>query len=172
MVVICWVSTGKDMVLAPKQLQASYTDGRHWEELIDFIDKNGGPKELYIRTWMFKYILKLDEFEEDYMGLYTNRQMISNPIYGQISFRCCLSKAVKMEFGCNLKRFLVEIKRATEMEIAEHVIRQTKVIPASCVKAWCAQLVTIIHRLWKVLKRVEEKRERRIVGKRMILVLM
>ena len=28
-VMIHWVSNGKDMVLAPKQLQASYTDVRH-----------------------------------------------------------------------------------------------------------------------------------------------
>jgi len=37
------------------------------------------------------------------------------------------------------------------------------------------QLLIIIHRLWKVLKRVEERewrRERWMVGKRMILVLM
>jgi len=29
-----------------------------------------------------------------------------------------------------------------------------------------------MHRLWKVLKRVEERRKRRMVGKRMIFVLM
>jgi hypothetical protein len=47
--------------------------------------------------------------------------------------------------------------------------------PASRVKARCEQLLIIIHPLWKVLKRVEERvkrRERRMVGKRMILVLM
>jgi len=54
MVVIRWVSIGKDMVLAPKQLQAMCTDVRQWEELIDFIDKNRGPKEPYILTSMFK----------------------------------------------------------------------------------------------------------------------
>jgi len=47
-VMIHWVSNRKDMVLAPKQLQASYTDVRHWEELVDFINKNGGPKDPYI----------------------------------------------------------------------------------------------------------------------------
>jgi hypothetical protein len=60
-------------------------------------------------------------------------------------------------------------------EIAEHIIRPTKVILASRVKARCEQLLIIIHRLWKVLKRVEERekrREKRMVGKRMILVLM
>jgi len=44
-VMIHWVWNGKDMVLASKQLQASYTDVRHWEELGDFINKNGSPKE-------------------------------------------------------------------------------------------------------------------------------
>jgi len=68
--------------------------------------------------------------------------------------------------------FLVKMKQATGMEIAEHVIRLAKVIAASHVKARCAQLLIIIHRLSKVLTRVEERRERRMVGKRMILVLM
>jgi len=67
---------------------------------------------------------------------------------------------------------LVEIKRATEKAVAEHVIRPAKVIPACRAKARCAQLLIITHRLWKVLKRVEERRERRMVGKKMILVLM
>ena len=93
MVVISWVSNGKDMVLAPKQLQASYTDVRHWEELIDFIDKNGGPKEPYIMTSMFKGTLEQDKLEEEYMGIYTHGQMIMNPIYGQISYNWCLSMA-------------------------------------------------------------------------------
>jgi len=64
------------------------------------------------------------------------------------------------------------MKRATGKEIAVHIIRTVKVIPASRVKARCAQLPIIIHRHWKVLKRVEESRERRMVAKRMILVLM
>jgi len=46
------------------------------------------------------------------------------------------------------------------------------VIPACGVKARCAQLLIITHRLWKVLKMVEERRERRMVGKRIILVIM
>jgi hypothetical protein len=45
-------------------------------------------------------------------------------------------------------------------------------MPASHIKARCAQLLIIIHRLWKVLTRVEERRERRMVGKGMRLVLM
>jgi len=45
MVMIHLVSNGNDMVLAPKQLQTLYTDVRHWEELVDFINKNSGLKE-------------------------------------------------------------------------------------------------------------------------------
>ena len=43
MVAICWVWNGKDIVLAPKQLQALYTDVRHWEKQIEYIDKTRGP---------------------------------------------------------------------------------------------------------------------------------
>jgi hypothetical protein len=70
MVVIRWVSNGKDLALAPKQLQASYTDVRHWEQLIDFINKNRGPKEPYIMTSMFKCTLEQDGLDAEYMGLY------------------------------------------------------------------------------------------------------
>jgi hypothetical protein len=53
-VMIHWVSNGKDMVLALQQLQALYTGVRHWEELVDFIYKNGVPKDPYIFTSMFE----------------------------------------------------------------------------------------------------------------------
>jgi len=106
------------------------------------------------------------------MGLYTNEQMIIDPIYGQISENCCLSNAFKLKYGHNLKIFLVKIKRAIRNESAEYIIRPAKVIPASCAQARCVQLLIIIHRHWKVLKRVQERRESRMVGKRMILVLM
>jgi hypothetical protein len=47
-----------------------------------------------------------------------------------------------------------------------------KVILANSIKARCAELLIIIHRHCKVLKRVEERRERRMVGQRIILVTM
>jgi len=106
------------------------------------------------------------------MGLYTNGQMITDPINGQISYNFCLSNALKFKLGQDLKIFLVEMKRATGKKIAEHVITPAKVIPPRYVKARCEQLLIIIHRLWKILTRVKERRERRMVGKRMILVLM
>ena len=58
---------------------------RHWEELIDFIDQHGGPKEPYIMTLMFKWTLEQAKLEEEYLGSYIHGQMIMDPIYGQIS---------------------------------------------------------------------------------------
>jgi hypothetical protein len=81
-VMIHWVSHGKDMVLAPKQLQAVYTDEMHWVELVDFIDKNGGHKEPYNLRSMFKCTVEQDVFEEEYMGIFKHEQMINDPIYG------------------------------------------------------------------------------------------
>jgi hypothetical protein len=44
-VVICWVSNSYNIVQSSNQLQAVYTNVRDWEELIDFINKNGRLKE-------------------------------------------------------------------------------------------------------------------------------
>jgi hypothetical protein len=82
---------------------------RHCEELIDFIDKNGGPKEPQIMSSRFKCTLERNVLEQEYMGLYSNRQMIMDPIYGQISFNCCLSEAFKLKLGHNPKILLVEM---------------------------------------------------------------
>jgi len=57
-------------------------------------------------------------------------------------------------------------------EIIEHIITPTKEIPASHVEARGALLLIVAYRLQKVVKRVDEKRERRIVGKRITLVLI
>ena len=174
-VMIHWVSNCKDMVLAAKQPQASYSDVRHWEELVDFIDKNRGPKQPYILPSMFKCTLAQDKSEEEYMGIYKHRQMINDPIYGQISYNCCISNVFKLKLGHNVKIFVVEMMRVTGKRIAKHVIRPTKVIRARHVKARHKQLLIIIHRHLKVLKRVEERdkrREWRMVGTRMILVFM
>jgi hypothetical protein len=129
MVMIHRVLNGKDIVLAPKQLQVLYTDVRHWEEVVDFINKNGGPKESYILRSMFKRTLEQDELEEEYMGIYKHRQMINVPIYGQISYNCCLSNTFKLKLGHNVKIFVVEMMPATGKETTKHVIRPTKVIP-------------------------------------------
>ena len=109
------------------------------------------------------------------MDIYKHQQMINDPIYGQISYNCCLSNAFKLKLGHNVKIFVVEMMGATGKEIAEHVIRLTKVIRTSRVKARREQLQIIINRLWNVLKRVEQREKRckrRMVGMRMILILM
>jgi len=54
MVVIRRVLNGNNDLTSSMQLQASYTDVRDWEELIDFIGKNCGPKEPYCLTALYK----------------------------------------------------------------------------------------------------------------------
>jgi len=172
MVEICRVSNGKDMVLAPEQLQASYTNVRHWEELIDLIDENGGPKEQYILTLIGKCTLEQDEFGERLYGIvYTqandNRAHIWPDCVRLLPYECFqVSTWTEPE---NISGQNEESYREGDCWAR---IRSAKVIPASCVTARCAQLLIIIHRLWTVLKWVEERRERMMVGKRMMLVLM
>jgi hypothetical protein len=64
------------------------------------------------------------------------------------------------------------MQRATWKEVTKHVMWPGKVVPASRVKARCGQLQITIHRLWNYLKWGEERRERRMVGSKIILVLM
>jgi hypothetical protein len=89
--------------VAPKQLQASYTDGRHREEMIDFIDKHGGLNKPYIMALILKLTWEQNKVEEEYMGLYIIGHMILDPIYGQITYNCWLSKAFKLTLEHNLK---------------------------------------------------------------------
>jgi hypothetical protein len=172
MVFICRVSNGKDIVLSPNQLHVAYTHVRHWEELSEFINKNGRLKEPYTQTSRFKCTLGKDELDEEYIELYTNGHRITDPIYGQISYNCCLSNAVKLKTGTQYEHMF----RRNEVSDREADCQARNEIgrgnPPSRVKARCAQLLFIIYRLWKVLPRVEESRERRMVGKRMIFVLM
>jgi len=115
------------------QLRASYTDVRHWEELIDFIEKNCGPKEPYFLTAWNKCNLTQEELDEEDMWLYTPGQMLNDPWYGQISYNSSLSNAFKLKLGHDVKLFLVEMKAATGKDIAEHIIWPAKIIPASLV---------------------------------------
>jgi hypothetical protein len=54
MVVVCRVWTTNNDHTAIMQLQSSYSDVRHWEELIDIIEKHCGPKYPYCLTALFK----------------------------------------------------------------------------------------------------------------------
>jgi hypothetical protein len=65
---IQWLFNGNNFIIAPNQLQAAYTDLRHREELIDFINKDKGLQEPYIMTLMSKCPLEQDDLEGEQMG--------------------------------------------------------------------------------------------------------
>jgi hypothetical protein len=142
------------------------------EELMDFIPKNRRRNEPYIRTSRFKYTLEQDGLGAGFMALYTNGHMMLDTIYDHISYQCCRSNACKLKDGHDPKICFVEKLRSTWMQMAEHLIRPGKVIPSSHVKAKGAQLLIMIYRQWRVLKWVEERRERGMAGKGTIPILM
>jgi hypothetical protein len=106
------------------------------------------------------------------MELYSNGHIIMFPKYSQMLYNCCLPNAFYLKLGHNRKTFFIEIERAAGKKLVEHGIEPTMVTPTSHVKARCTPLLIIMHRLWKALKRVQERRQREMVGKRMILVLI
>jgi len=133
MVVIRRVPNGNNNQTSSNQLQVLYTDVRLWEELIDFIEKNCFLKEPYCLTAILKCNLTQEELDEECMGLYTPRQMMNDPLYGQILYNSSLSNAIKLKQGQNVKLVLVEMKAATGKDIAKHVKGPAKVIPAHLV---------------------------------------
>jgi len=68
MVVIRRVPNGNNDQTSSNQLQAWYTDVRHWEELIDCIKNNCGLKEPYCLTAIYRCNLTQEELDEEYMG--------------------------------------------------------------------------------------------------------
>jgi hypothetical protein len=113
------------------QFQVSKTDGRHREELINFIKKICDPKELYSLTALCKCNFTQEELDEEYMALYALGQMMNDPLYGQISYNSSLSNAFKLKLGHDVQLFLVEMKEATGKGNAKQVMRPAKVFPAS-----------------------------------------
>jgi len=103
---------------------------RHWEELIDVIEQNRCPKEPNCLTAFYKPNFTQEEWDKVYMGSYAPGQM-NHPLYGQISSNSSPSNAFKLKLGHDVKLFLVEMKSVTWKDIAEHVMRPAKVIPAS-----------------------------------------
>jgi len=67
--------------------------------------------------------------------LYSDGQMINDPIYGQILYNCYHSSTFNLKLGHNARRLLVKMKSATGKEIAKHVIRLTEVLLTSHVTA-------------------------------------
>jgi hypothetical protein len=72
-----------------------------------------------------------EEFDEEYMGLYAPGQMMNAHLYGPISYSSSLSNAFKLKLGHDVQLFLIEMKAARGKDIAQHVMRPAKVIPAS-----------------------------------------
>jgi len=130
-VVIRQVPNGNNDQTSSMHLQGSYTDVRHWEELIDFIEQNCSPKQPYSMTEIYIISLTQKEMDEEYRGLYPPGPMMNDCLSGQISYNSFLSYTFKLKLGHDLKPFLVEMKAAVGKDIVEHVIGPVKVIPAS-----------------------------------------
>jgi len=172
MVVIRRVPNGNNVQSSSNQPQTSYADVRHWEELIDFIEQNSSLKEPYCLTAIYKCSLTQEELDVEYMGLYAPGHMMNDRLYGQISYNSSLSNAFKLKLGYDGKLFLVEMKAATGKDIAEHIIRPVKVIPASLVPVSFASLLISILRRWREPMKMEEWWMRTQVGNKLIVVLM
>jgi len=82
--------------------------------------------------------------------------MMNDRLYGQITFNSSLSNASKLKLGHNFKLFLVEMRAATGNDIAEHVIRPAKWIPALLVTFRCAQLLLSGLTLWRDPMKMKE----------------
>ena len=164
MVVIRPVLNGINDQTTRMPLHASYADVSHWEELIDLVEQNSGPIEPYCLTTIYKGNLTQEELDKEYVGIYTLGQMMNDPLCGQISYNRSISHAFKLKLGHNVKLFLVEMKAATGKDIAEHVMRPAKVIPASLCTVSYAPLLMSILRLQVYLMKMKEWWMRRQVG--------
>jgi hypothetical protein len=170
MVVIHRVPNGNNNQTSSMQHQTSYTDVRHYEVLIDFIEQSCCPKEPYYLTALYRCNLTQEELDDDYMGLYVPGHM-NDPLYGQISYNSFLSNAFKFKLGHNVKQFMLEMKAATRTDIAEHVMRPAMVIPASLVTVSYAPLLISILKLRRYLMKMEEWGMRRQVGMSLIVLM-
>jgi len=131
MVVIRQVPNAKNDQTSSNRLQALYTDVRHLEEMIDFIEKSCSPKESYCLTAIFRCNFMQEELDKKYMQLYALWQMMNYPSYGLISYNSSLSNAFMLKLRHNVPLLLFKTMAATGMNIAEHVMRSARVITAS-----------------------------------------
>jgi hypothetical protein len=155
------------------QLQVSSIDVRHWEKLIDFIQKNCDPKKPYCLTVVSKCNLMQGELVEEYMGLYALGEMLNDPLHGQISYHSSLSKSCKLKLEHNVKLVLGEMMAATGKDIPEQVITPAKLIPASLVMVSYAPRLISILRLHRYPMKMKEGWMRlQQVGMRLTVVLM
>jgi len=155
MSVICWVSNGNDNLISPNQRQSSYTDRRHRENMIVFVNNKECPMQPSILSIMLECAFKHDKLDEECTGWYTHGQMMDDAIYGLISYNCWLYNAFRLKLGYNLNIMLVAIRRGTGKEMTEHIVRPAKAIPRSQVKAWHVLLLSWyidFRRFWSLWK--------------------
>jgi len=133
---------------------------------------NCGPKEPHYLTATFQCNSTREALDEEYMELYAPGQMMNDLLYGHISFTNSLSNGFKLNLGHDLKLFPVEMKAATGKDIAEHIIRPAKVIPASLLMVSDGpQLISILG-LWRDPMKMKRWWIRRQVAKWLTVVLM
>jgi hypothetical protein len=113
-----------------------------------------------------------EELDEEYIGLYAPGHMMNDHLYGQISYNSSLSNTFKLKLRYNLKLFLVVMKAATRKNIATHIIRPAKTIPASLVLVSNAPVQLCILRYWRDTMKMKEWWMWRQVGKKLIVVIM
>jgi hypothetical protein len=94
---------GHNDQLPSSQLQASYPDVRHWEELIDFIKNNSYPKKPYCLTAIYNCNLMQTDLDEQYMRLYATGQIINDCLSGQIAHNSSLLNVFKLKLEHNVK---------------------------------------------------------------------
>jgi len=148
-----WVSNGNNYLISHKHLPASYTNAGNWEMLIDLNNIIGGPEEPYMITSIFRCIQEENQLDKAYVWVYTDGQMMNDPVYGQILYDFCLWHTFKLKLGHSVKISFVEMRSAGGKEIAEHLMKTAMIIPAHLVKpqsyAW---ILIFIHRLSQILK--------------------
>jgi hypothetical protein len=71
-------------------------------ELIDFIEESCCLIEPHCVTAIYKCNLTQEELDEECMRLYVPRQMMNDPLYGQISYDSSLSNVFKLKLGHNV----------------------------------------------------------------------
>jgi len=129
------------------------------------------PKEQYCLTAIYKCNLEQEELDEEYMGLYAPGQIMNDPLYGQISYNSSISNAIRLKLGHDVNVFLVDMKAATGKDIAEHVMRPDKEIPAGHVMLCYAPLLISILRLRRYPMKMKEWWMRRQVGTILMLLM-
>jgi hypothetical protein len=121
-VVIGRVLNSHNYPTSSMQFKASHPYVRHWEVRIDFSEKNCGPKDPYCLTVLYKCNLTLKELDKEYMGFNAPRQLINDPLSGQISYNSSLSNGFELKLGHNVNLLLVGSKTATGKDNVEHVM--------------------------------------------------